>query len=73
MRSIKYLDNIVGNGQIKPDPERVSCILNFPKPTTIRQVRRYLGMTGWYQRYNKNYSAIAAPITDLLRGKNQYQ
>lgn len=73
MKSIKYLGHIVGHGEIKPDPERVDCIANFPAPNTVRQVRRFLGMAGWYQRYIHGYSAIAAPMTDLLRKTDRFQ
>lgn len=72
MRSIKYLGHIVGNGQIMPDPERVQCICEFPKPRTVKQIRRFLGMAGWYQRYIHNYSSIAAPITDLLKVSDRF-
>lgn len=73
MRSIKYLGHIIGNGEIKPDPGRVNCISDFPTPKTIKQVRRFLGMTGWYQRYINAYSTIAAPITDLLKKADRFQ
>lgn len=72
MRHIKYLGHIVGNGEIKPDPERVKCISEFPQPKTVKQVRRFMGMTGWYNRYISNYSAIAAPITDMLKIRDRF-
>lgn len=65
MREIKYLGFIVGNGELKTDPEKVRAIADFPVPRTIRQLRRFLGMTGWYQRFIANYSGISAPLTDL--------
>lgn len=67
MKSIKYLGHIVGNGTIKPDPNRVQGITDCLQPKTAKQVRRFLGMTGWYQRYIQNYSTMAAPLTDLLK------
>lgn len=72
MKSIKYLGHIVGNGEIKADPARVQCINDFPRPNTVKQVRRFLGMTGWYQRYIGQYSTIAAPITDLLKKSDKF-
>lgn len=63
---IRYLGHIVGGGCIKPDPGKVDAIWNFPVPRTVRQVRSFLGMCGWYQRYIAGYAAIASPITDLL-------
>lgn len=73
MKEIKYLGHIVGHGQIKADPGRVKCITEFPQPTTVKQVRRVLGMAGWYQRYIKNYSTIASAITDTLKSKERFK
>lgn len=72
MSSIKYLGHIVGNGTIKPDPSRVQGIADCQPPKTVKQVRRFLGMAGWYQRYIKNYSAVAAPLTDLLKKVDRF-
>lgn len=66
MKEIRYLGHIVGNGQIKPDPGKVEAIQEFPVPRTTRQIRRFLGLCGWYRRYIAGFAAIAAPITDLL-------
>lgn len=73
MKTIKYLGHVVGNGEIKADPERVQCIVDFPIPTTVKQVRRFLGMAGWYQRYIFGYAATAAPMTDLLKKSENFK
>lgn len=72
MRSIRYLGHIVGNGEIRPDPERVQCIANYTRPNTVKEVRRFLGMAGWYQRYINNYAAVASPLTDLLKKSDRF-
>lgn len=72
MKSIRYLGHIIGNGEIKADPNRVQAITEFPSPKTIRQTRRFLGMTGWYRRYIDNYAAVSAPITDTLKKADNY-
>lgn len=73
MKSIKYLGHIVGNGKIRPDPGRVDCIVKFPTPNTVRQVRRFLGMAGWYQRYIHGYSTMASAMTDLLKKSDRFK
>lgn len=67
MKEIRYLGYIIGNGCLKTDPDKVSAISNFPIPATVRQVRRFLGMTGWYRRFIPNYANLAGPLTDLMR------
>lgn len=72
MRSIQYLGHIVGGGTIRPNPDRIRAISEFPRPITIRQLRSFLGMAGWYRRYIRNFSDIAAPITDLMKNSKQF-
>lgn len=69
MREIKYLGFIVGHGTLQTDPEKIEAMVNFTVPNSQRQVRRFLGLTGWYRRFIKNYSDLAAPLTDCLRKK----
>lgn len=45
---------------------KVECIVNFPAPTTKRELRRFLGMTGYYRAFCKNFAEIASPLTSLL-------
>lgn len=44
--------------------------MSFPVPQTKKQVRAFLGMTGYYRKFLHNFATIAAPLTDLIR-KNQ--
>lgn len=67
MTEIRYLGFIVGNGVLKTDPSKVQAIVEFPSPVTVKQVRRFLGMTGWYRRFIANYSEITSPLTNLLK------
>lgn len=69
LKELKYLGFVTGDGCIKVDPEKVSAIVDFPKPTTVRQIRRFMGMAGWYRRFIKNFSSLAAPLTDLISTK----
>lgn len=69
LRELKYLGFIIGDGCIKVDQDKISGIVNFPEPKTVRQLRRFLGMAGWYRRFIMNFSSIAAPLTDLISTK----
>lgn len=73
MKEVKYLGYIVGNGCLKTDPEKIQAIANFPQPKTVRQLRRFLGLTGWYQRFISNFSAITAPLTNLKGTAEKFQ
>lgn len=69
-KSIKYLGYVVDEYGLRTDPEKVSAILNFPIPTTPREVKIFLGTCSWYRRFIRNFSTIAAPLNRLTsKGK----
>ncbi len=67
--TVTYLGKIVGGGQVRPVESKVEAIINFPVPTTRRELRRFLGMVGYYRNFCVNFSAVASPLTDLLSPK----
>ena len=62
-----YLGHIVGSGRVRPLPGKISAIESLGVPTTKKEVRTFLGITGYYRRFIENYSSIAAPLTDLTK------
>ncbi|GFX67367.1 transposon Tf2-8 polyprotein [Trichonephila clavipes] len=64
--------HIVESGTIKPSPTKTLAVRKFPEPTTIKQVQSFLGLTGYFRRYIKDYSKIAKPLSDLTRKENLF-
>lgn len=62
-----YLGHVVGNGQVKPDPEKLKAVKQYPTPATKQQVRGLLGLTGYYRKFIGGYAKLAAPLTDLTK------
>lgn len=48
---VKYLGNIVSSEGVKPDPEKVATVCNWPTPTTVKEVRSFLSFAGYYRRF----------------------
>ena len=70
MAECVYLGHVVGRGVVRPELSKVEAIQAFSQPATKKQVRAFLGITGYYRKFLPNYSALAAPLTDLTK-KNQ--
>ncbi|CAF3796274.1 unnamed protein product [Rotaria sp. Silwood1] len=64
---MKYLGHIVTQDGIKPDPTLTKAVTDFPQPRTIKDVQSFLGLTGYYRRFIKDYSKIAEPLIKQLR------
>ncbi len=62
-----YLGHIISEHGIKPDPNKIKSVLEFPIPATVKQIKSFLGLSGYYRKFIKSYSLIAKPITNLLK------
>ena len=63
---VLYLGYIIGRGEVKTNPDKVKDIMEFQAPKTDKEVRRYLGLTGYYRKFVKGYANIAHPLNRLL-------
>ncbi|KAL1550842.1 hypothetical protein AAHA92_18755 [Salvia divinorum] len=70
--TVDYLGHLISDGQLKADPEKIATMIAWPVPSTIRQLRGFLGLTGYYRRFIAQYAMIAGPLTDLLK-KDAFQ
>ena len=71
LTQVKYLGFIIMEGKRMLDPQRKSLILNTPYPQTKKQLRGFLGMTGFCRIWIPNYGNLAQPLYEKLRGKEE--
>lgn len=74
-KELKVLGYTLSAQGLQTDPERLKCMREFPAPKNLRELRRFLGMTGYYRRLIQDYSGKAVPLTNLLKknvGKFQW-
>ena len=62
---IQYLGHLVTKEWILVDPEKIKEIEEWPVPKDLIDVRSFMGITGYYQRFIKGFSRIANPIASL--------
>ena len=69
---VEYLGYTVGQGKVQPADAKVNDIVKFPSPTNRKELLRFLGMSGYYRRFCKNFSVVALPLTRLLSKKVKF-
>ena len=68
-QQVTYLGHTVGNGQIKPNIDKLKAVNEFPKPLTKKDVRSFLGLAGYYRKFVTHYEHIARPMINLTKKK----
>ena len=61
--SVSFLGHMLPRDGLKTDPDKIAAVKNFPQPTTVRDVRAFIGLAGYYRRFVENF---AKPLHQLL-------
>ncbi|GBG87781.1 hypothetical protein CBR_g45936 [Chara braunii] len=65
--SVIYLGHVISREGLAPEATKVAAVQDRPRPANIRDVRSFLGLASYYKKFIKNFSAIAAPLTNLTK------
>ncbi|GKA16240.1 putative reverse transcriptase domain-containing protein [Tanacetum coccineum] len=66
LQQVAFLGHIVSADGIIMDPSKVEAITKWPRPTTVTEVRSFLGLAGYYRRFVEGFSRLALPLTQLI-------
>jgi len=65
--SIVFLGHVVSRAGTKPDPGKIDAVLCFLELKTVTNVRSFLGLTGYYRKYIREYSRLVNPLFELTK------
>jgi hypothetical protein len=68
LERLKYLGFVVSGSGMGPSRDILDAIKKYPEPTTVTEVRGFLGLCNYYSKLIRNYSGIAAPLSDAIKG-----
>ncbi|KAD6453055.1 hypothetical protein E3N88_07760 [Mikania micrantha] len=69
---VAFLGHVISAEGIMMDPAKVEAITKWPVPTSVTEIRSFLGLAGYYRRFVEGFSKIVLPLTQLLRKGVKY-
>lgn len=66
-KEVIFLGHVVSNNGVLPDPKKIDAVLNYPIPKNVKDIKSFLGFTGYYRRFIPNYSHFSNSLNKLLK------
>ena len=69
---MRFLGHVISGDGIAVDPSKVEAVLDWKEPSTVTEIRSFLGLAGYYRKFIKDFSKMATPLTRLTKKGMQF-
>ena len=73
LTEVKFLGHVISGQGISVDPSKIETVLQWERPKNVVEIHSFLILVGYYRRFVKNFSSIAAPMTQLTKKEVRFE
>ncbi|KAL0559513.1 hypothetical protein IC582_004126 [Cucumis melo] len=72
LKKVTFLGHVVSSEGVSVDPAKIEVVTNWPRPSTVSEIRNFLGLAGYYRRFVEDFSRIASLLTQLTKKETPF-
>ena len=72
-KEVEFLGSIITTEGIRMDQKKVKAVQEWPVPKSVKEIQAFLGFANFYRRFIRNYSKVAAPLTEMTKKRKDFK